>query len=154
MPSWAGVVAHTMPGRSASPELTPAVALGTRPVDFGTLRYSAGFMWNERRVAETIHVKSCLSNEDGAWETTGMSAPFPTSRQSNVGGARVGMLIGLELWMTDQARFYGDDGVHIIIVRGWTAPPTRKSNPTNGLDGDTTAAKPALLRFLQSRRQG
>jgi N-carbamoylputrescine amidase len=33
-----------------------------------------------------------------------------------VGDARVGMLIGLELWMTDQARFYGEDGVHIIAV--------------------------------------
>jgi N-carbamoylputrescine amidase len=98
-------------------ELMPAIALGTRPVDFGNLRYSAGFMWNdEEGIAETIHVKSCLSNEEGAWETTWYERAVPDFEAAKVGDARVGMLIGLELWMTDQARFYGEDGVHIIAV--------------------------------------
>lgn len=98
-------------------ELTPAVPLGTRPVDFGALRYSAGFMWNEAEgITETIHVKSCLSNEQGSWETTWYERAVPDFEAAKVGAARVGMLIGLELWMTDQARLYGDDGAHIIAI--------------------------------------
>ena len=98
-------------------ELMPAIALGTRPVDFGALRYSAGFMWNDDEgIAETIHVKSCLSNEDGSWETTWYERATPDFETARVGPARVGMLIGLELLMSDQARLYGEDGAHIVAV--------------------------------------
>jgi len=117
-------------------ELMPAVALGTRPVDFGNLRYSAGFMWNEEEgIAETIHVKSCLSNEEGSWETTWYERAVPDFEAVKVGPARVGMLIGLELWMTDQARFYGEDGVQIVA-----GPRVDRS-----ADGDMDAASKEWL---------
>jgi len=98
-------------------ELMPAVALGTRPIDFGNVRYSAGFMWNEEEgMTETIHVKTCLSNEEGSWETTWFERATPDFESATVGMARVGMLIGLELWIPDQAKMYGEDGVHIVAV--------------------------------------
>lgn len=98
-------------------ELTPAIALGTRPIDFGNVRYSAGFFWNEEEgITETIHVKSCLSNEDGWWEGTWYDKAVPDFEPATIGAARVGMLIGLELWMPEQARLYGEDGVQIIAI--------------------------------------
>jgi predicted amidohydrolase len=112
----AAVAAHDTWEKRLS-ELMPAVALGTRPVDFGALRYSAGFVWNEDEgITETIHVKSCLSNEDGFWETTWYQKAVPDFESATVGAARVGMLIGLELWVPEGASIYGDDKVHLIAI--------------------------------------
>lgn len=112
----AAVVAHDTWEKRLS-ELMPAVALGTRPVDFGALRYSAGFVWNEDEgITETIHVKSCLSNEDGFWETTWYQKAVPDFESATVGAARVGMLIGLELWVPEAANTYGEDKVHLIAI--------------------------------------
>jgi N-carbamoylputrescine amidase len=112
----AAVAAHDTWERRLS-ELMPAVALGTRPVDFGALRYNVGFAWNEDEgITETIHVKSCLSNEDGFWETTWYQKAVPDYESATVGPARVGMLIGLELWVPEGAITYGDDKVHLIAI--------------------------------------
>jgi len=112
----AAVAAHDTWEKRLS-ELMPAVALGTRPVDFGALRYSAGFVWNEDEgITETIHVKSCLSNEDGFWETTWYQKAVPDFESATVGAARVGMLIGLELWVPQGASTYGEDKVHLIAI--------------------------------------
>jgi predicted amidohydrolase len=98
-------------------ELKSATALGTRPIDFGNVRYSAGFYWNrEEGLAETIHVKSCLANEEGWWETTWYERAVPDFEPAMVGRASVGMLIGLELWLPQQAKSYGEEGVHIVAV--------------------------------------
>ena len=112
----AAVAAHDTWEKRLS-ELTPAVALGTRPADFGALRYSAGFVWNEDEgITETIHVKCCLSNEDGFWETTWYQKAVPDFESATVGAVRVGMLIGLELWIADAASTYGGDKVHLIAI--------------------------------------
>jgi predicted amidohydrolase len=112
----AAVAAHDTWEKRLS-ELMPAVPLGTRPVDFGALRYSAGFVWNEDEgITETIHVKSCLSNEDGFWETTWYQKAVPDFESATVGAARVGMLIGLELWVPEGASTYGGDKVHLIAI--------------------------------------
>ena len=150
------VVAHDVWEQRLS-ELSPAVTLGTRPVDFGSLRYSAGFKWNEtERLAETIHVKSCLSNEQGAWETTWYERAVPDFESATVGAARVGMLIGLELWMTDQARFYGDDGVHIIAIPRVDRSADVEIETANRewLDGGRTAATAAGAYVISSSRGG
>jgi N-carbamoylputrescine amidase len=138
-------------------ELTPAIALGTRPIDFGALRYSAGFMWNESEaITETIHVKSCLSNEDGSWETTWYERAVPDFEAVTIGPARVGMLIGLELWMTDQARFYGEDGVHIIAIPRVDRSGDADIDIANNewLEGGRTAARASGAFCISSSRGG
>ena len=115
--TWRAAVAAHDAWEERLSELMPAVALGTRPVDFGALRYSAGFVWNEDEgITETIHVKSCLSNEDGFWETTWYQKAVPDFESATVGAARVGMLIGLELWVPEGASTYGEDKVHLIAI--------------------------------------
>jgi predicted amidohydrolase len=112
----AAVAAHDAWEKRLS-ELMPAVALGTRPVDFGALRYSAGFRWNDKEgIAETIHVKSCLSDEEGSWETSWYGKAAPDFEAATIGAARVGMLIGLELWMPDAAKIYAQDRVHLVAI--------------------------------------
>ena len=114
---WRAAVAAHDDWEKRLSELAPAVVLGTRPMDFGGLRYSAGFAWNDDEgIAATIHVKTCLSNEEGAWETTWYEGAVPDFESATVGAASIGMLIGMELWATDQAKAYGKDGVHIVAV--------------------------------------
>ena len=112
----AAVAAHDAWEKRLS-DLVPAVALGTRPVDFGALRYNAGFMWNaDEGIAETIHVKSCLANEEGFWETRWYGKAVPDFESATIGAVRVGMLIGLELFVPEGARTYGEDNVHIVAI--------------------------------------
>ena len=73
----AAVDAHNSWERRLS-ELAPTIPLGTRPIDFGDTRYNAGFMWNDdENLTETIHAKCCLSNQDGAWETSWYEREVP-----------------------------------------------------------------------------
>jgi predicted amidohydrolase len=139
-------------------ELTPAMVLGTRPVDFGSKRYSAGFMWNEAEgITETIHVKSCLSHQEGFWETTWYERAVPDFESATVGPVRVGMLIGLELWIAGQARWYGDDGVHFIAVpRVDCSADAEAATSSNNewLEGGRTAALDAGTYCISSSRSG
>jgi predicted amidohydrolase len=112
----AAVAAHDTWEKRLS-ELRPAVVFGTRPVDFGALRYSAGFYWNaDEGLAETLHVKSCLSHQDGAWETSWYGKVVADFKSAEVAGISVGMLIGLELWVPGKAQLYGEDGVQIVTI--------------------------------------
>ena len=112
----AAVAAHDIWEKRLS-ELRPAVAFATRPIDFGALRYNAGFFWNaDEGLAETIHVKSCLSHQEGSWETSWYGKAVPDFESATVAGISVGMLIGLELFVPEKARLYGEDGVQVVVV--------------------------------------
>jgi predicted amidohydrolase len=114
---WRAAVAAHDEWEERLSELAPAVVLGTRPMDFGGLRYSVGFAWtDDEGIAATIHVKTCLTHEEGAWETTWYERAVPDFESATVGKASVGMLIGMELWETDQAKAYGEDGAQIVAV--------------------------------------
>jgi predicted amidohydrolase len=148
------VTAHESWERRLS-ELAPAVALATRPVNFGAFRYCAGFKWNlEEGIAETVHVKSCLSNEDGSWETTWFERATPDFEGTTIGAARVGMLIGLELWMSDQARYYGNDGVHIIAIPRVDRSGNSDIETANNewLEGGRAAARASGAYVISSSR--
>ena len=136
-------------------ELTPAIALGTRPIDFGNVRYNAGFYWNEEEgISETIHVKSCLTNEQGWWEATWYDKAVSDFESATVGPARVGMLIGLELWIPGQARLYGEDGVHLIAVPRVDRSRDADIGPANKewLEGGRAAAIAAGAYCISSSR--
>jgi len=154
---WRAAVAAHDAWETRLSELMPAIALGTRPVDFGNLRYSAGFAWNEEEgIAETIHVKSCLSNQEGFWETTWYERAVPDFESATVGAARVGMLIGLELWMPDEAKLYGDDGVHLIAIPRVDHARSAEMDASNNewLAGGRAAAMESGVYCVSSSRGG
>ncbi len=98
-------------------ELTPAIALGTRPVNYGDVRYSIGFRWKEdESIVESLHAKSRLSSEEGSWETNWYEQAVPDFEVATVGTVGIGMLIGRELWTPGQAKLYGEDGAQIIAI--------------------------------------
>lgn len=112
----AAVAAHDEWERRLS-ELAPAIPIGTRPVDYGDVRYSAGYLWKrDEDIIATLHAKSRLLDEEGAWESSWYAAATPDFEPATVGTALLGMLIGPELRIPGQAGLYGKDGVQIIAV--------------------------------------
>jgi len=138
------------------PELAPALPLATRPIDFGNVRYNAGFIWQEgESLIETIHVKCCVSSQEGAWESVWYTGAVPDFETVSVasGRVRVGMLIGLELWMPEQARLYGLDGAQVIAIpRGDSSPDKDPEGANEWLSGCIAAAKAAEAYCISSSR--
>jgi N-carbamoylputrescine amidase len=138
------------------PELAPALPVATRPIDFGNMRYNAGFIWQEAEsLTETVHVKCCVSSQDGAWENVWYTGAVPEFETFTVdhGMAYVGMLIGLELWMPEQARLYGLDGAQLIAIpRADRSPDTDPQGANEWLQGGIAAAKAAAAYCISSSR--
>src|SRR2546421_6683906 len=151
----AAVSAHGV-GEQRLAEVAPARVLGTRPIDFGNVRCSAGFIWNAEEGIATVHAKACLANVEGAWESLWYDKAVPEFVPAQVDGASVGMLIGSELWLMEQARVYGEDDVHVIAV-----PRVSLSRHTPGTTTDEewvaagcTAAVTAGAYCISSCRAG
>lgn len=79
-------------------ELSPAVVMASRPVDFGNERYDEGFLWDEPLGMLSMHAKSFLPDSkearDGPWYDSATAEFVPME----VRGLRMAMLIGSELW--------------------------------------------------------
>ncbi|MGH8322536.1 MAG: nitrilase-related carbon-nitrogen hydrolase, partial [Steroidobacteraceae bacterium] len=80
----------------------------------------------------------------------------PDFESATVGAARVGMLIGLELWIPDQAKRYGEDGVHIVAVPRVDQAPEAQIGASNDewLAGGRTAAVASGAYCVSSSRGG
>lgn len=153
--TWRAAVAAHDAWEARLSELSPAIALGTRPLDYGDVRYSAGYWWNnDERIIETLHVKSRLSNEEGSWETTWYQPGVPDFEAATIGGFRVGMLIGPEMWIPDQAKLYGEEGARLIAAP--RADRLRDSNipieDSAWLAGSRAAAKASGAYLISSTR--
>ncbi len=135
--------------------LDPAIAVGTRPVNYGDVRYSAGFMWKQDEgIIQTLHAKSRLCNEAGAWESGWYDAAVPDFEPAMVGAAVVGMLIGPELWTPGQAQLYGEGGVQIIAVprADYRGDPAAPGAGDEWLAAGRAAAKAAGAYCISSTR--
>ncbi|HEY0682470.1 MAG TPA: hypothetical protein VGD45_09075 [Steroidobacter sp.] len=79
-------------------ELSPAVVLASRPVDFGNERYDEGFIWEEPLGVLSLHAKSFLPDADGAREGSWFDSATAEFVPIEVRGLRIAMLIGGEMW--------------------------------------------------------
>jgi N-carbamoylputrescine amidase len=121
---WSAAVEAHNRWEARFPELGGAAVLGTRPIDFGNERYNEGFIWEAASGGRSVHTKSYLPNEDGAWEVTWYHAAPPEFTPAPVGDTHVGFLISTELWEMEQARLYGADGAQIIATPRVTSGAT------------------------------
>jgi N-carbamoylputrescine amidase len=153
--TWSAAVSAHDEWQTRLSELEPAVALGTRPVNFGDVRYNTGFWWNANEgIIESIHAKSRLWSEKGAWETSWYEAAPPDFEVAIVNGVSIGMLIGPELWMPDQAKLYGEDGAQVIAVPRVDYSPDADLNATDNawLGGGHRTAQASGAYCISSTR--
>lgn len=97
-------------------ELAPAVVLGTRPVNRGGQRLNEGFGWAQDTGYRIEHHKYYLPDEEGFWEASWYSRGDGSFNPLQCGAARVDFEICTELWALDNARVYGNEGVHVIVT--------------------------------------
>jgi N-carbamoylputrescine amidase len=136
-------------------ELAPAVVLGSRPIDFGNERYDEGFAWDSEYGLRSAHAKAYVSDRDGHWESSWYVSATPEFEPISLGvrGAHgpvsAGFLIGAELWLTEQARLYGMEHVHLLA-----SPRATASASEQWLTVGRTAAAVAHTYGLSSNRVG
>ena len=117
MPVWhTATVAHDA-WMECLPELAPAAAIGTRPIEAGEGgRYNQGFLWTAGGGYLAVHEKYYLPDEPGFWEASWYGRGERDFTPFEHGTARIGMQICTELWFLEHARAYGQAGVHLLAV--------------------------------------
>jgi predicted amidohydrolase len=83
-------------------ELSPAVVIASRPVDFGNERYDEGFVWEETTGILSVHATPCPPDGRGpdkspATQSTGIPGATELA-PIEVRGLRLAILLGHELW--------------------------------------------------------
>lgn len=91
-------------------ELAPAGVLASRPV---AQRRNEGFVWDSQGY-RGVHDKYYLPDEEGFWETTWYERGEPNFIAAATMSIKVGLAICTELWFTEHARNYAQQGIHLL----------------------------------------
>jgi N-carbamoylputrescine amidase len=148
---WAAAVEAHNQWETRLSELSPAVVVGTRPVDYGDERYSEGFVWTAAAGIRAVHAKANLQNVDGCWESVWYQpAPAADFVPIEVRGVVIGFLIGAELAATWEADQYRREHVQVLA--------TPRSTLTRDYGHWVAAGRSAAIRTgafdLSSNRAG
>lgn len=138
-------------------DLTGAVVAGSRPVlragdEPGTaIPHNEAFLWSQDKGRSSPHRKYYLPNEPGFWEAAWYRrSPEKSFVATKVGDATGGFMLCTDMWFTEHARGYADQGVELLLV-------PRATPATSGatwLAGGRAAAVMAGAFCLSSNRQG
>ncbi len=110
---WAAAVRSHDEWESRLRELSPAMVMASRPVDFGNERYDEGFLWEEPLGMLSVHAKSSLPDVKGAREGSWYDSATAEFIPVEVRGLRVAMLIGSEMWAP---RGYEAEHVDVLAI--------------------------------------
>lgn len=104
---WSAAVAAHTEWEQRLHQLGGTMVVATRPVDFGNDRFSEGYVWTADSGLHSAHAKTYLSDEQGVWEASWYEgAPAAEFTPLTIGPARIGLLIGFELWAMRHAQEY------------------------------------------------
>lgn len=131
-------------------ELSSAIILGTRPVLKNDTCLNQGYIWEKAGGYRDVHTKYYLPNESGFWEATWYERgeyEFSPVESNNV---KAGFLICTELWFTQHARYYGKEGIQILVC----PRATPRSSADKWVAGGRAAAVISGAFCLSSNRGG
>lgn len=97
-------------------ELDVAAVTGSVPIITEDRRFNEAFLWSAQRGCRPVHRKTFLPDEEGFWEASWYDRGSVSFTACEAVGARLGFLICTEMWFAEHARFYGKDGVHLLLV--------------------------------------
>lgn len=106
------------------PELGVSVVLGTLPVNEDGARLNVGFTWTAEDGVSLVHAKTYLPDEAGFWEASWYDRGPVDFTVATVGDLCVGYLICTELWFSQHARDYANEGVHLLLCPRCTPKET------------------------------
>lgn len=105
-------------------DLAPATVISTRPITLNGKHQNAGYVWESKREAQTVHTKYYLPDEAGFWEASWYERGDGDFSLTDTSKGKVGFLICTELWFNQHAREYGKQGMQILVCPRATPNPT------------------------------
>jgi N-carbamoylputrescine amidase len=130
------------------PQFASTCLAGTRPIDFGNGRNSAGFLWDIQQGLRSVHAKSSLENRAGSWEPVWYVSSPREFTPVTIGSSLSAFLIGAELLDTDAVEEYSHAGVTLLL----TPRSTPASEYQDWLGAAQAAAKRAQAYAASSNR--
>jgi N-carbamoylputrescine amidase len=121
---WQAAVSAHEAGLGRLEQLAPAIVISTRPVTSAGKRLNEGFVWDQASGYRVAHHKYYLPDEDGFWEASWYNRGDGSFAPVQSGRAKIGFLICTEQWFMERGRFYGKQGVHLIVTPRATGKPT------------------------------
>ena len=132
-------------------QLGGAVVAGSRPVLIEGVPHNQGFLWSESSGYVATHTKYYLPDEPGFWEATWYRrSPTKTFDATPIDGANTGFMICTDMWFTEHARGYAQQGVDLLLVPRATEGRT----VSKWLAGGRAAAVMSGAFCLSSNRHG
>ena len=127
-------------------ELAPASVLGSRTV---AQRRNEGFAWDSQGY-RAVHEKYYLPEEAGFWEATWYERGEPDFTAVETASIKAGFAICTELWFTEHARHYAQQGIHVLAC----PRATEKATVDKWIAGGRAAAVMAGAFCISSNRAG
>jgi N-carbamoylputrescine amidase len=112
---WEAAVAAHEEWLNRLEDLSPAVVLGSRPIQREEARLNQGFTWTGEGLREA-HLKYYLPDEEGFWEASWYQPGSGEFQSISSEGLKIGFAICTDLWFFQHARAYGKQGIHILAV--------------------------------------
>ncbi len=99
------------------PDLAPAAAVWTRPLQEGDQRFNEAVAWTPdgEGTLRPLHRKVLMPDEPG-WRETAWFHPGDGFRVHEVAGARVGVQVCTDVMFPEHARALGGEGAHLVAV--------------------------------------
>lgn len=132
-------------------ELGAEHVAGSRPVNRDGIPHNEGFMWSAAGGYAPTHIKYYLPDEPGFWEATWYRrAPDKAFVAAACDRVTTGFMICTDMWFTEHARSYADQGVELLVV----PRATEGSTVSKWLAGGRAAAVMSGAFCVSSNRQG
>jgi len=113
---WEAAVAAHEEWENRLNDLSPALVLGSRPINHGNQRWNQGFIWKRKGGLSQAHTKYYLPDEEGFWEASWYHKGNGAFNPIQYDDLKIGFAICTDLWFFQHARSYGREGVHLIAV--------------------------------------
>ncbi len=96
-------------------ELPVSKIVYSKPVLKDNLYHNTAFIWQKGIGEQPIHSKQYFPEEEHFWEASWYDADAKGFSLLNIDGLRIGILLCTEIWFTQHARVYGEQGIDLLL---------------------------------------
>ncbi len=132
-------------------ELGGAIVAGSRPELHDGVPYNEAFLWSQSSGYVPAHLKYYLPDEPGFWEATWYRrSPTKSFEAMPMEEGTAGFMICTDMWFTEHARGFAEQGVDLLLVPRATEGKT----VSKWMAGGRAAAVMSGAFCISSNRQG
>ena len=118
-------------------ELPVAMTIASRPVIENSRHLNRGFIFTRKKGVVRVHDKYYLPDEPGYYEASWYERGKENFNIIHINGIKIGFLICTEIWFTQRARQYLNQGIDILVCP--------RATPKSKVDIWVTGGKAAAI---------